>query len=78
MKIRLAKKIMKKALGCPKYLRYMTDCIDAHLHNKDVGKIKIKEYWEAKWALHFANLGGIHSKDDHRITKAISLTSKHK
>lgn len=78
MKKRLAKKICKKALGCNKYLKIMVDSIDAAFDTKrKKPHIKIKQqYWEPRWALHFANLGGIRSRDDHRIKKAIILLER--
>ena len=72
MKIRLAKKIMKKSQGAPKYLRMIIDGLDVRK-----GGLNIKQYWEPRWALYFAIAGGqVPCKKNHRIFVAIKRFSR--
>ena len=72
MKIRLAKKIMKRCYGSPHYLRMVLDGLDV------VKKLpKIKQYWEPRWALYYAIKGGCHGRVDHRIVKAEKITGRY-
>lgn len=72
MKIRQAKKIMKRCYGSPHYLRMVLDGLDV------VKKLpKIKHYWEPRWALYYATKGGCHGRVDHRIVKAEKITARY-
>lgn len=72
MKVRLAKKIMKRCYGSPHYLRMVLDGLDV------VKKLpKIKQYWEPRWALYYASKGGGHGRVDHRIVKAEKITARY-
>ncbi len=72
MKIRQAKKIMKRCYGSPRYIRMI-------LHGLDVVKMlpKIKQYWEPRWALYYATKCGGHGIVDHRIVKAEKITERY-
>lgn len=72
MKIRQAKKIMKRCYGSPRYIRMI-------LYGLDVEKKlpKIKQYWEPRWALYYATKGGCHGRVDHRIVKAEKITRRY-
>lgn len=65
MKIRLAKKIMKRCYGSPRYIRMILSELDV---SKELPKIK--QYWEPRWALYYASKGCGHGRVDHRIVKA--------
>lgn len=72
MKVRLAKKIMKRCYGSPRYTRMILDGLDV------VKKFpKIKQYWEPRWALYYATKGGCHGRVDHRIVKAEMITARY-
>lgn len=72
MKVRLAKKIMKRCYGSPRYTRMI-------LYGLNVVKKlpKIKQYWEPRWALYYASKGGGHGRVDHRIVKAEKITARY-
>lgn len=72
MKIRLAKKIMNRCYGSPRYTRMI-------LYGLDVEKKlpKIKQYWEPRWALYYASKGGCYGRVDHRIVKAGKITERY-
>ena len=72
MKVRLAKKIMKRCYGSPRYTRMI-------LYGLDVVKKlpKIKQYWEPRLALYYASKGGGHGRVDHRIVKAEKITARY-
>lgn len=72
MKIRQAKKIMKRCYGSPRYTRMI-------LYGLDVVKKlpKIKQYWEPRWALYYASKGGGYGRVDHRIVKAEKITARY-
>lgn len=72
MKVRLAKKIMKRCYGSPHYLRMVLNGLNVSkkLH-------KIKQYWEPRWALYYASKGGGHGRVDHRIVKAEKITERY-
>lgn len=72
MKVRLAKKIMKRCYGSPHYLRMV-------LNGLNVSKKlpKIKQYWEPRWALYYVNKGGGHGRVDHRIVKAEKISARY-
>lgn len=72
MKIRQAKKIMKRCYGSPRYTRMI-------LYGLDVVKKlpKIKQYWEPRWALYYASKGGVYGRVDHRIVKAEKITARY-
>lgn len=72
MKVRLAKKIMKRCYGSPRYTRMI-------LYGFDVSKKlpKIKQYWEPRWALYYASKGGGYGRVDHRIVKAEKITTRY-
>ena len=72
MKIRQAKKIMKRCYGSPRYMGMI-------LHGLDVSKelSKIKQYWEPRWSLYYASKGGGHGRVDHRIVKAEKITARY-
>lgn len=72
MKIRLAKKIMKRSYGSPRYTSMI-------LHGLDVSKElpKIKQYWEPRWALYYASKGGGYGRVDHRILKAEKIAARY-
>lgn len=72
MKVRLAKKIMKRCYGSPHYLRMVLDGLDV------VKKLpKIKQYWEPRLALYYASKGGGYGRVDHRIVKAEMITARY-
>lgn len=72
MKVRLAKKIMKRCYGSPHYLRMV-------LNGLNVSKKlpKIKQYWEPRWALYYASKGGGYGRVDHRIVKAEKIAARY-
>lgn len=72
MKVRLAKKIMKRCYRSPRYIRMI-------LYGLDVVKKlpKIKQYWEPRWALYYASKGGGHGRVDYRIVKAEKITARY-
>ena len=72
MKVRLAKKIMKRCYGSPRYTRMI-------LYGLDVVKKlpKINQYWEPRWALYYATKGDGHGRVDHRIVKAEKITGRY-
>lgn len=72
MKIRQAKKIMKRCYGSPRYTRMI-------LYGLDVVKKlpNINQYWEPRWALYYATKGGGHGRVDHRIVKAEKITARY-
>lgn len=72
MKARLAKKIMKRCYGSPRYTRMI-------LYGLDVVKKlpKINQYWEPRWALYYATKGGGHGRVDHRIVKAEKISARY-
>lgn len=72
MKIRLAKKIMKRSYGSPRYTSMILDGLDV---SKELSKIK--QYWEPRWALYYANKGGCYGRVDHRIVKAEKITERY-
>lgn len=71
MKVRLAKKIMKRCYGSPHYLRMILDGLDVSEKLP-----KIKQYWEPRWALYYASKGG-HGRVDHRIVKAEKISARY-
>lgn len=72
MKIRQAKKIMKRCYGSPSYMGMILDGLDV------VKKFpKIKQYWEHRWALYYATKGGGHGRVDHRIVKAEKISARY-
>lgn len=72
MKIRQAKKIMKRCYGSSRYISMI-------LLGWDVSKElpKIKQYWEPRWALYYASKGGGYGRVDHRIVKAKKITARY-
>lgn len=72
MKVRLAKKIMNRCYGSPRYTRMI-------LYGLNVVKKlpKIKQYWEPRWALYYASKGGGHGRVDHRIVKAEKISERY-
>ena len=72
MKIRQAKKIMKRCYGSPRYIRMILDGL-----NVSKKLPKIKQYWEPRWALYYATKGGCHGRVDHRIVKAEKITRRY-
>lgn len=72
MKVRLAKKIMNRCYGSPRYTRMI-------LYGLNVVKKlpKIKQYWEPRWALYYASKGGGYGRVDHRIVKAEKITGRY-
>lgn len=72
MKIRQAKKIMKRCYGSPRYIRMILDGL-----NVSKKLPKIKQYWEPRWALYYASKGGGHGRVDHRIVKAEKITARY-
>lgn len=72
MKIRQAKKIMKRCYGSPRYIRMILDGLDVSKKQP-----KIKQYWEPRWALYYAAKGGCHGRVDHRIVKAKKITERY-
>ena len=71
MKIRLAKKIMKRRNGSSRYIGMILLGLDV---SKELPKIK--QYWEPRWALCIAIDHGRCGRKDHRITKAKVLSSR--
>lgn len=71
MKIRQAKKIMKRCYGSPRYIRMILDGL-----NVSKKLPKIKQYWEPRWALYYASKGGGYGRVDHRIIKAMILAER--
>lgn len=72
MKVRLAKKIMNRCYGSPRYMEIILSGLDV------VKKLpKIKQYWEPRWALYYASKGGDHGRVDHRIVKAEKITARY-
>lgn len=72
MKIRQAKKIMKGCYGSPRYMSMIVNGLDV---SKEL--LKIKQYWEPRWALYYAAKGGCHGRVDHRIVKAEKITARY-
>lgn len=72
MKIRLAKKIMKRCYGSPRYIRMILDGL-----NVSKKLPKIKQYWEPRWALYYASKGGGYGRVDHRIVKAEKISARY-
>lgn len=72
MKVRQAKKIMKRCYGSPRYMRMIFDGLDV---SKELPKIK--QYWEPRWALYYASKGGGYGRVDHRIVKAEKITARY-
>lgn len=72
MKIKLAKKIMKRCYGSPRYIRMI-------LYGLDVVKKlpKIKQYWEPRWSLYYASKGGGYGRVNHRIVKAEKIAARY-
>lgn len=72
MKARLAKKIMRRCNGSPRYIGMI-------FHGSNISKElpKIKQYWEYRWALYYASKGGGHGRVDHRIVKAEKITERY-
>lgn len=70
MKVRQAKKIMKRCYGSPRYMRMIFDGLDV---SKELPKIK--QYWEPRWALYYASKG--YGRVDHRIVKAEKITARY-
>lgn len=72
MKIRQAKKIMKRCYGSPRYMGMI-------LGDLNVSKKlpKIKQYWEPRWALYYVNKGGGYGRVDHRIVKAEKISARY-
>lgn len=73
MKVRLAKKIMKRSYGSPRYTS-MIYCMDWTV-SKELPKIK--QYWEPRWALYYVSKGGGYGRVDHRIVKAEKITERY-
>lgn len=71
MKIRLAKKIMKRCNGSSRYIGMILLGLDV---SKELPKFK--HYWEPRWALYCAKDNGRCGRKDHRITKAQALISR--
>ena len=71
MKIRLAKKIMKRCNGSSRYIGMILLGLDV---SKELPKIK--QYWEPRWVLYFAYGNHRCGRKDHRITKAKVLSSR--
>lgn len=72
MKVRLAKKIMKRCYGSPHYLRMVLDGLDVSKKQP-----KIKQYREPRWASYYASKGGGYGRADHRIVKAEKITARY-
>lgn len=72
MKARLAKKLMKCCYGSPRYMSMIANGLDV---SKEL--LKIKQYWEPRWALYYATKGGCHGRVDHRIVKAEKITARY-
>lgn len=72
MKVRLAKKIMKRCYGSPRYTRMILSGLDV---SKELPKIK--QYWEPRWALYYASKGGGYGRVDHRIVKAEKISARY-
>lgn len=72
MKIRQAKKIMKRCYGSPRYIRMILDGL-----NVSKKLPKIKQYWEPRLALYYASKGGGYGRVDHRIVKAEKITARY-
>lgn len=72
MKIRQAKKIMKRCYGSPRYIRMILDGL-----NVSKKLPKIKQYWEPRLALYYAAKGGGHGRVDHRIVKAEKISARY-
>lgn len=72
MKVRLAKKIMRRCYGSPRYIGMI-------FHGLNISKElpKIKQYWEPRWALYYSSKGGGHGRVDHRIVKAEKITERY-
>lgn len=73
MKYRLAKKIMSSCQRCNPYLQQILCRVDI---TKELPKFK--HYWEPRWALYCAKDNGRCGRKDHRITKALILSSRKK
>lgn len=72
MKVRLAKKIMNRCYGSPRYMEIILSRLDV------VKKFpKIKQYWEPRWALYYVSKGGGHGRVDHRIVKAEKISARY-
>lgn len=72
MKVRLAKKIMNRCYGSPRYMKIILSGLDV---SKELPKIK--QYWEPRLALYYASKGGGHGRVDHRIVKAEKITERY-
>ncbi len=72
MKIRLAKKIMKRSYESPRYMSMILDGLDI---SKKLPKIK--QYWEPRWTLYYVSKGGGYGRVDHRIVKAEKITARY-
>ena len=72
MKIRQAKKIMKRCYGSPRYIRMILDGL-----NVSKKLPKIKQYWEPRLALYYASKGGGYGRVDHRIVKAEKISARY-
>ena len=72
MKVRLAKKIMNRCYGSPRYMEIISSGLDV---SKELPKIK--QYWEPRLALYYASKGGGHGRVDHRIVKAEKITERY-
>lgn len=68
MKIRLAKKIMKRCYGSPRDIVWI---------GRSEKLPKIKQYWEPRWALYYVSKGGGYGRVDHRIVKAEKITARY-
>lgn len=63
---------MKRCYGSPRYTRMILDGLDV------VKKLpKIKQYWEPRWALYYANKGVCYGRVDHRIVKAEKIIERY-
>lgn len=72
MKVRLAKKIMNRCYGSPRYMEIILSGLDV---SKELPKIQ--QYWEPRWALYYASKGGGHGRVDHRIVKAEKISARY-
>ena len=72
MKVRLAKKIMNRCYGSPRYMEIILSGLDV---SKELPKIQ--QYWEPRWALYYASKGGCYGRVDHRIVKAEKITERY-
>nr|DAE39981.1 MAG TPA: hypothetical protein [Caudoviricetes sp.] len=72
MKVRQAKKIMKRCYGSPRYMGMILGGL-----NVSKSCLRIKQYWEPRWALYYDTKGGGHGRVDHRIVKAEKITARY-